>query len=141
MLPHSLIIMNFYRLFFSEAITTSHIPIETILPEECAFIIEFSCTVWTVFGCSLSDGVLADDVLIPPNTPISGRYELSKKKKVRKLCSNTKTIYEMKKGDVGIAKHFSKKVRKQGMTFQKLCQDVCQCLMLHPYITASRTNS
>ena len=38
----------------------------------------------------------------------------------------------------------SLKVRKQGMSFQlpairKLCQDACQRLMLHPYITASRT--
>ena len=36
------------------------------------------------------------------------------------------------------------KCRKQGMSFQlpairKLCQDTCQCLMLHPYIIASRT--
>ena len=47
----------------------------------------------------------------------------------------------MKKGDVGMAKRFSK---KYGMSYQlrairKLCQDACQCLMLHPYITASRT--
>ena len=50
----------------------------------------------------------------------------------------------MEKGDVGMAKCFSKKVQKQGMSFQlpairKLCQDACQRLMLHPYITASRT--
>ena len=43
----------------------------------------------------------------------------------------------MKKGDVGMTECFSKKVRKQGMNFQlpatqKLCQDACQCLMLHP---------
>ena len=42
-----------------------------------------------------------------------------------------------------MAKHFSK-VRKQEMNLQlpairKLCQDACQRLMLHPYITASRT--
>ena len=47
----------------------------------------------------------------------------------------------MKKGDVGMVKRFSKKVQKQGKSFQlpanqKLCQDR---LMLHPYITASRT--
>ena len=51
----------------------------------------------------------------------------------------------MKKGDVGIAK-----VREQGMSFRlpRICnlksisvlsQDACQCLMLHPYITASGT--
>ena len=43
-----------------------------------------------------------------------------------------------------MAKHFSKKVLKEGMSFQlpairKLCQDACQRLMLHPHITASRT--
>ena len=43
----------------------------------------------------------------------------------------------MKKGDVGMAKRFSKKVRKQVMSYQlrairKLCQDSCQRLMLHP---------
>ena len=32
---------------YTEAITTSLIPIDAILPEECAFIIGFSCTVWT----------------------------------------------------------------------------------------------
>ena len=36
------------------------------------------------------------------------------------------------------------KVQKHWMSFQlpairKLCQDACQYLMLHPYITASRT--
>ena len=39
-----------FRRFFSEcteAITTSLILLETILPEECTFIIGFSCTVWT----------------------------------------------------------------------------------------------
>ena len=43
-----------------------------------------------------------------------------------------------------MAKHFSKKYRNKELSFQlpairKLCQDVCQHLMLHPYITASRT--
>ena len=51
----------------------------------------------------------------------------------------------MKKGDVGMAERFSKKYGNKGWastTFNpksKLCQDACQCLMLHPYITASRT--
>ena len=46
----------------------------------------------------------------------------------------------MKKGDVGMANRFSKKVRKQGMSFQHLwIKDAYQHLMLHPYITASRT--
>ena len=54
----------------------------------------------------------------------------------------------MKKGDVGMAKHFSKKYGNKGWAFDYpvsaiwnhflFCQDACQCLMLHPYITASR---
>ena len=55
----------------------------------------------------------------------------------------------MKKGDVGMAKHFSKKYGNKGWAFDYpvsaiwnqflFCHDACQCLMLHPYITASRT--
>ena len=55
----------------------------------------------------------------------------------------------MKKGDVEMAKHFSKKYRNKGWVFDYpvsaiwnkylFCQDACQCLMLHPYITASKT--
>ena len=55
----------------------------------------------------------------------------------------------MKKGELGIAKHFSKKYGNKGWAFDYpvsaiwnqfvFCQDACQCLMLHPYITASRT--
>ena len=54
----------------------------------------------------------------------------------------------MKKGDVGMAKHFSKKYGNKGWAFDYpvsaiwnkflFCQDACQCLMLHPYITASK---
>ena len=45
-----IIIINFFRRVFSEyteAVTTSLIPIDAILPEICAFIVGFSCTVWT----------------------------------------------------------------------------------------------
>ena len=44
-----IIIHFFIRVFseFTEAITTSLIPIDTILPEIFAFIVGFSCTVWT----------------------------------------------------------------------------------------------
>ena len=48
---------------------TSLIPLGTILPEKCAFIIGFSCTVWTKMRSlagSLVDGVLGDIILIPP---------------------------------------------------------------------------
>ena len=46
----------------------------------------------------------------------------------------------MKKGDVGMAKRFSKKYgNKDDQLPAILCQDACQLLMLHPYITASRT--
>ena len=45
-----IIIINFFRRVFSvytEAVTTSLIPIDAIPPEICAFIVGFSCTVWT----------------------------------------------------------------------------------------------
>ena len=48
----------------------------------------------------------------------------------------------MKKGDVGMAKHFSKKYGNKGWAFDYpvsaiwnqflFCQDACQCLMLIP---------
>ena len=43
-----IIIINFFRWVFSEyteSVTTSLIPIDAILPEICAFIVGFSCTV------------------------------------------------------------------------------------------------
>ena len=43
-------IINFFiRVFsyYTEAVTTSLIPIDAILPEICTFIIGFSCTAWT----------------------------------------------------------------------------------------------
>ena len=45
-----IIIINFFRRVFSkytEAVTTSLIPIDAILPEICTLIIGFSCTEWT----------------------------------------------------------------------------------------------
>ena len=45
-----IIIINFFRRVFSEyteAVTTSLVPIDAILPENCTFIIGFSCIVWT----------------------------------------------------------------------------------------------
>ena len=48
----------------------------------------------------------------------------------------------MKKGDVGMAKHFSKKYGNKGWAFNYLwIKDAYQHLMLHAYITASRTSS
>ena len=47
---------------------TSVIPLDTILPDRqkiCAFIIGFSCTVWTKMrslAASLADGLLADTI-------------------------------------------------------------------------------
>ena len=49
----------------TEAITLSMIQLETILPEECAFIVDFSYNVWTKIRSlagSLADGVLADAI-------------------------------------------------------------------------------
>ena len=45
-----IIIINFFRRVFSEyteAVSTSLILIDAILPEICAFIVGFSCNVWT----------------------------------------------------------------------------------------------
>ena len=67
-----IIIINFFRSVFSEyteAMATSLIPLDIILPEICAFIFGFSYTVWTKMtslACSLTDGVLADAILISP---------------------------------------------------------------------------
>ena len=55
-----IIITNFFRRVFSE-FTTSLTPLETILPEECAFIIGFNCTMWTKmrsFALSIADSAL-----------------------------------------------------------------------------------
>ena len=71
------IVIHFFRLVFSEctlAIATSLIPLDTILHEIYAFIINcLSCTVWTKMRSlagSLADGVLADAILISPCSPI-----------------------------------------------------------------------
>ena len=71
-----IIFIKFFRRVFSEcteAITTSLIILETILPEKCAFIIGFSSTVCTKMRCmagSSPDDVLADIILILPHPPI-----------------------------------------------------------------------
>ena len=69
--------------------------LDTILPEICAFIIGFSCTVWIKMRSlagSLADGELADTILIPPRPPIpptnKGREGVVKK--VRKLVTQKK---------------------------------------------------
>ena len=49
-----IIIINFFRQVFSEyteANATSLIPLDTILPEICVFIIGFNCAVWTKMRC------------------------------------------------------------------------------------------
>ena len=54
------------------------VQLDIILPEICAFIISFSCTVWTKtmsLACSLADGVLADASLISPATVFAHRYK------------------------------------------------------------------
>ena len=64
---------------------------------------------------SVADGVLADTILIPPYPLIP----LTNTRKVR--CRRKKYENHEKKGDVGMAKRFSTKVRKQGMSFQLPC--------------------
>ena len=51
-----IIIIIFFRRVFSEyteANATTPIPLDTILPEICAFIDGFSCTLWTKMSCEL----------------------------------------------------------------------------------------
>ena len=62
-----IIIMFFRRVFskYTEAIATSLIPIDIILPEIYSFRIGFSCTVWTKttsLTYPLADDVLADAI-------------------------------------------------------------------------------
>ena len=54
---------------YTEANATSLVPLVANFPEICAFIIGFSFTAWTkkAFAGSLTDGVLADAILIPPH--------------------------------------------------------------------------
>ena len=72
-------------------ITTSFIPLDTILPEVFTVIIDFNCTVWTKMRSldgSLADGVLADAILIPPLPlilPTNIRKGRVSSKKVRKI--------------------------------------------------------
>ena len=78
----------------TEANATSYIPLDTILPEICTFIIGFSCTVWIKMRSlagSLADGVLGDAILIPPRPPMTAhQYKDGKgsSKKVRKLVQH-----------------------------------------------------
>ena len=71
-----IIIINFFGRVFSECTEALATSLETILMEICAFIIGFSCTVWTKMRSlagSLAGGVLADAILISHHPPISGR--------------------------------------------------------------------
>ena len=54
-------------------VATSLIPLEATIPEICAFIIGFSCTVWTkmrYLAGSLADGVQADTILNFSRPPV-----------------------------------------------------------------------
>ena len=67
-------------------------PIHTILPEVCAFIVGFNFTVCTKMRFlvgSLADCVLADTILIPPRPPVPPTTIEGKgsSKKVRKLVT------------------------------------------------------
>ena len=71
---HQLLQTGFHE--YTEANTTSFMPLDTILPEICAFITGFSFTVWTIvwsLAGSLADGVLADAILIPLRPPLMSR--------------------------------------------------------------------
>ena len=86
---------GFFRI--TEAIATSLIPLDIILPEICAFILGFSCTVWAKMrslACSLVDGMLGDAIIIYPH-PTLPPTNIRKGKGCRKKykTSNRKTIY------------------------------------------------
>ena len=89
---------------YTEAITTSFIPLEVILPEECAFIIGLTCTVWTKMRSlagSLTDGVLADAILILPRPPIppTNIDKVSDRENVQELVTK-KHLLKNEKGHV-----------------------------------------
>ena len=89
-----IIIYSFRRFFseYTEAFATSLIPLDIILPEICAYIIGFSCTVWTkmtFLASSLADGVLTAAISNfprPPQPPTNIR-KVRGPKKVRKLVT------------------------------------------------------
>ena len=94
-----IIFINFFRRVFSECtkamITTSLLQLETILPEECAFIIGFSCTVWTKMRSlagQLADGTLADHFNSVPTDTAHQHNEGKGSSKVRNFLTQ-KTIY------------------------------------------------
>ena len=91
---------------YTEAVTTSLIPIDAILPEICACIVGFSCTMWTKMRSLQAHCVLADAILIHPHPPVPPTT-INNVRGLRNsfFFSNRKTIhYYMKKGDVGMAK-------------------------------------
>ena len=49
-------------------------------------------------------------------------------------------LVNVKRGDVGMARPSLKSTETRD-ELSTMCQDACQHLMLHPYITASRTSS
>ena len=64
-----MIFINFFRRLFSEYTEANMLHLlyhyYTIFPEKCAFIIGFSCTMWTKMrplAGSVADGVLADAI-------------------------------------------------------------------------------
>ena len=67
---------------------------------------------------SLANGVLADAILFlpppPPPIPPTNRKKVKGPQKVWKLVTEKTIYYLMKKGDVGMVKHFSKKYRNKG---------------------------
>ena len=70
---HTLLHTDFSE--FIEAVTTSLIPIDAILPEICAFIVGFSGTVWTKIRSLQAHQLIVFSyaILIPPRPPIKGR--------------------------------------------------------------------
>ena len=96
-----------------------------------------------------ADCVLADAFLIPPyDTAHNYKEGKGSSKKVWKLVTEKQFTSKMKKGDVGIVKNASLRsteTRDELSTTcnlnKKMSQDACQCLILHPHNTASRTSS
>ena len=93
---------------------------------------------------SVADGVQLMQLKFLPNQYKEGKGS----SKIRKLAQKPLQVNEKK--DLLRWLNVSLNEWKQGMSFQlpstynpnqSLCQDACLRLMLHPYITASRTSS
>ena len=86
--------------FFSQSLPKRSLHhLENILPEICAFVIGFSCTMWTkmrYLAGSLVAGVLVEAILIfpcPPIPPTNIIGERAKRARHSQVCSIENRVY------------------------------------------------